>query len=162
MDVMEDLSSYDKIREDTRLFYSTIRPTYSPAFDEMVYFTAEGFNHLIYKGSHTERDRSSQIMRFKLLARATKLIGYSTTYQEYEETLKEFQIKSHKRRVTKIKPVRYWGVIAIFEGRKIKVILRKIGDDGRLHFWSIVPAWMTNKYRDIKFFSTMKGNPEED
>lgn len=62
----------------------------------------------------------------------------------------------------KPKPVRYWGIIAITEGRKIKVILRKIGDNGQLHFWSIVPAWTTNKYRDMKLFSTMKGNPDED
>lgn len=31
-----------------------------------------------------------------------------------------------------------------------------------LHFWSVVPAWVTNKYRDIKLFSTMKGSPEYD
>ena len=57
--------------------------------------------------------------------------------------------------------IKYWGIIAIIDGRKIKVILRKIGDNGQLHFWSIVPAWTTNKYRDAKFVSTMKGNPEE-
>jgi len=38
----------------------------------------------------------------------------------------------------------------------------KIGDNGNMHFWSIVPDWTTNKYRDAKFVSTMKGNPEED
>lgn len=58
--------------------------------------------------------------------------------------------------------MRYWGIIAIIEGRKIKVIIRKIGEEGSLHFWSIVPAWVTNKYRDIKLFSTMKGSPEYD
>ncbi len=31
-----------------------------------------------------------------------------------------------------------------------------------LHFWSIVPDWVTNKYRDIKFYTTMKGKPDED
>jgi len=46
--------------------------------------------------------------------------------------------------------VRYWGIIAIIEGRKIKVIIRKIGDNGALHFWSVVPAWTTNRYRDIE------------
>jgi len=61
----------------------------------------------------------------------------------------------------KSKVVKYWGIIAIIDGRKIKVIIRKIGDMGNLHFWSIVPSWITNKYRDTKLFTTMKGNPEE-
>jgi IS4 transposase len=101
-------------------------------------------------------------MRFKLFPRAVKLIALSTTYQEHEETIKEFEVKSHKQKVHKPKPVKYWGIIAITDGLKIKVILRKIGDNGQLHFWSIVPAWTTNKYRDIKFVTTMKGNPDED
>ncbi len=159
---MEDVSNYEKFREDAQRFYTSVRPIDAPAFGEHVHFTAEGFNHIVFKGSRSERERSSQIVRFKLLPKAVKLIGLSTTYQEYEETLKEFEVKSHKKKIRKTKPVKYWGVIAIIGGRKIKVILRKIGDNGQLHFWSIVPAWTTNKYRDMKIFSTMKGNPEED
>ncbi|OGG48919.1 hypothetical protein A3G63_03310 [Candidatus Kaiserbacteria bacterium RIFCSPLOWO2_12_FULL_52_8] len=159
---MEDVSNYARLRDDARRFYTGTRPIKSPALNEYVHFTAEGFNHIVFKGSRSERERPSQILRFKLLPIAIKLIEHSTTYQEFEETLKEFEIKSHKRKVRKSKPVKYWGLIAIVDGRKIKVILRKIGDNGQLHFWSIVPAWTTNKYRDIKLFSTMKGNPEED
>lgn len=102
------------------------------------------------------------MLRFKLLPLAVKLIRLATTYQEFEETIKEFEVKSYKKRMWRAKPVRYWGIIAIIEGRKIKVIIRKIGDNGALHFWSVIPEWVTNKYRDIKIFSTMKGNPEED
>lgn len=57
--------------------------------------------------------------------------------------------------------VQYWGIIAIVDARKIKVIIRKIGN-GSFHFWGVIPAWTTNKYRDTKFFTTMKGCPEED
>jgi IS4 transposase len=159
---MEDLSNYEKLREDAQNLYNMAKPILSPALNEMVNFTAEGFNHIIFKGSRHEREKTSQIMRFKLLNRALKLVTISTTYQEYEESLKEFEVKSHKHKTKKTKPVKYWGIIAITDGRKIKVILRKIGDNGQLHFWSIVPAWTTNKYRDIKFISTMKGNPDED
>lgn len=102
------------------------------------------------------------MLRFKLLHLAVKLIKLSTTHQEFEETLKEFDIKSHKKRIHKTKPVRYWGIIAIVDSRKIKVILRQVGDGGAIHFWSIVPAWTTNKYRDAKFYTTMKGSPDED
>lgn len=159
---MEDVSNYEKLREDAQKFYTSTRPIKSPALDEYVYFTAEGFNHIVFKGSRSERERPSQILRFKLLPKAVKLIELSTTHQEYEETLKEFEVKSYKKKVRKSKSVKYWGIIAIIDGRKIKVILRKIGDNGQLHFWSIVPAWTTNKYRDMKLYSTMKGNPDED
>ncbi|MBU1037326.1 hypothetical protein KKF32_04895 [Patescibacteria group bacterium] len=159
---MEDLSNYEKLKEDANNYYNSIGKVRSPVFNEDVGFNAEGFNHIVYKTARTERERPSQILRFKLLRLARKLVEVSTTYQEYEETLKEFTVKRHKKKVNKSQPVKYWGIIAIIDGRKIKVILRKIGENGKLHFWSIVPAWTTNKYRDIKFYTTMKGNPEED
>lgn len=159
---MEDLSNYEKLREDSLNFYNSIGSLFCPALNQNVVFKAGGFNHIIFKRARAERERSSQIMRFKLLPLAVKLIKLSTTYQEFEETIKEFEVKSFKKRVRKSRPVKYWGIIAIIDNRKIKVILRKIGDDGNLHFWSIVPAWTTNKFRDCKFVTTMKGNPEED
>jgi hypothetical protein len=159
---MEDFSNYEKLKEDAVNFYHHIGKVNSPVLEQDIYFTAEGFNHIIFTNSRSERERSSQILRFKLLALAVKLVKISTTYQEFEETLKEFTVRSYKKRINKTRSVKYWGIIAIIDGRKIKVILRKIGDNGNIHFWSIVPAWVTNKYRDIKLFSTMKGNPEED
>ncbi len=159
---MEDLSNYEKLKEDASNYYNSIGKIHSPAFDEYIGFNAEGFNHIVYKTPRTERERPSQIMRFKLLPLARKLVELSTTFQEYEETIKNFNVKRHKKRVNISQPVKYWGIIAIIDGRKIKVILRKIGENGKIHFWSIVPAWTTNKYRDIKFFTTMKGNPDED
>lgn len=159
---MDDVSNYDKIRSDAQNYYNGIGKRHSPAFKDNVFFPAEGFNHIIYKGSRSEREKTSQILRFKLLPLAVKLIEISTTYQEFEETIKEFEVKEYKRKIHKTKQVKYWGLIAIINGRKIKVIIRKIGENGNLHFWSVVPAWVTNRYRDLKYYSTMKGNPEED
>jgi len=158
---MEDESNYEKLREDARRFFHSIGKIHCPALNEVASFTAEGFNHLVFKTSRSERERSSQILRFKPLPIAKDLVGLTTTYQEYEETLKEMLVKRHKRHERRPLPVRYWGLIAILRGRKVKVILRKVGN-GQLHFWSIVPAWVTNKYRDLRFYSTMKGNPDED
>jgi hypothetical protein len=158
---MESLTEYEKLRDTAQALIAATKPVYSPALDEEVIFNSEGFNHILFRGCRSAREYSSQIMRFKLLPRAIGLIAFANTFQEFEETLKEFEVKIRKKRVKKTKSVRYWGIIAIFEGRKIKVILRRIGQ-GKLHFWSIVPDWITNKHRDIKFVSTMKGNPEED
>ena len=159
---MNDISNYEKLREDAQKFYNSIGKIFSPVLNQEVYFNSEGFNHIIFKNPRSERERSSQILRFKLLPLAIKLIKISTTYQELEETIKEFEVKSFKKKIRKTKPVKYWGIIAIIDGRKIKVIIRKIGDNGNAQFWSIVPAWITNKYRDTRFFTTMKGSPDED
>ena len=159
---MEDISNYEKLRENSQKFYNEIDEVFSPAFNHKIQFNAEGFNHIIFKRARAEREKPSQIFRFKLLHLAVKLIKLSTTYQEFEETLKEIEVKSFKQKIKKTKLVQYWGIIAIIEGKKIKVILRRIGDNGAIHFWSIIPTWTTNKYRDAKFVSTMKGDPEED
>ncbi len=159
---MEDISNYEKLKENAQNFYNGIGKVFSPVFNQDIYFPSESFNHIIFKRAHSEREKSSQILRFKLLPLAVKLIKTSTTYQEFEETIKEFEVKSFKKKIRKTKPVKYWGIIAIIDGRKIKVIIRKIGDNGTMHFLSIIPDWTTNKYRDIRFFTTMNGNPEED
>ncbi len=159
---MQDLSNYQNLRKSSQDFYNNINSVFSPALKEKITFSAEGFNHIIFKTARTERERPSQILRFKLLSLAKKLIEISTTYQEFEETIGDFTIKRYKKKVKESKSIKYWGIIAIIDNRKIKVIIRKIGDNGSLHFWSIVPAWTTNKYRDVKFFTTMKGSPEKD
>lgn len=159
---MEDLSNYEKLREDAQKFYNEIGSVFSQVFNEKVHFNSEGFNHIIFKRARSERERPSQILRFKLLPLAVKLVKTSTTYQEFEETIKQVEVKSFKKKMWKTKPVKYYGLIAIIDGRKIKVILRKVGDNGVMHFWSIIPAWATHKSRDTRFFTTMKGNPEED
>ena len=158
---METASDYERHKATAQDIYAGTKPVLSPALGERVSFTAEGFNHFLFKGSRSERERLSQIMRFKLLPRAIRLIGYANTIQEFEEAPREYVVKVRKKRRLKTKLVRYWGIIAIFEDRKIKVILRKIGN-GKLHFWSIVPAWTTNKHRDVVFVRTTKGDPETD
>src|ERR1700726_2284045 len=122
---MEDLPNYEKLRDDARALYASTKPVISPALDEQVSFPAEGFNHIVFKTARRERDRPSQIMRFKLLPRAIRLVAHANTSQEFEESLKELDVKLRKKPERRSKPVRYWGIIAIFEGRKIKVVLRK-------------------------------------
>lgn len=159
---MGEEPDYGQRKIQAENYYAGVHRVFSPALKQEINFAAEGFNHLVFKGSRSERDKSTQLLRFRLLPLAVKLLGLSTTYQEYEESLKEFEMMSYKQRLRKIKLVKYWGIIAIIDGRKIKVIVRKIGDNGMPHFWSVIPAWVTNQYRDTRFFTTMKGNPDED
>lgn len=159
---MEDISNYEKIRQNSRQFYEQIHKVFCHAFQQEVIYASEGFDHLIHKNDSRERDKGVQIMKFKLLPLAQKLVGLTTTYQEYEESLQEFRVKKFKKTILETKVVKYWGIIAILENRKFKVVIRKIGDNGQLHFWSVIPAWVTSQYRDIKLRTTMKGNPDDD
>jgi len=158
---MSHASNYDTLRNDTQVWFQKLKPVYSEALQQVVHFTSESFQHIIYKRARAERDKASQIMRFKLLPRAVSLVELSTTFQEYEEEMKSFEIKKRKKRVQQSKKVQYWGIIAIIDGRKSKVIVRKIGG-GNDHFWSVILAWTTNNYRNLKLVSTMKGSPHED
>ena len=159
---MQDISNYDKIREDAHNFYQKIGAIRCPALNnELVHFIAEGFNHLIYKGKRRERSKNDQITKFKLLPKAKNLIGLATTYQEYDESITEVRKKRFKKIVQETATVRYWGFVAILNNFRIKVIVRQIGN-GQRHFWSVIPAWRTEHYRDIKFISMAKGNLEKD
>lgn len=159
---MENLNEYQNQKNNAQNFYNNINSVFSPVLQLKITFPAEGFNHLVFKNARSEREKSSQLLRFKLLPLAKKLIEISTTYQEHEETTGEFTFKKYKKKIRESRTTRYWGLIAIINNQKIKVILRKIGDNGSIHFWSVIPAWTTNKFRDTKFYTTMKGCPQED
>ncbi len=156
-----NIFNYQKVRREAESYYSKLQPLECPALRETVFFSSHGFNHLIYKKERTERDSVSQITRFRLLSLAVRLISLTTTFQEYEGSMKHFWSKMYKEKKLLSKEVQYWGLIAIIDRKKIKVILRKVGA-GYLHFWSVIPAWVTSKKRDQIYVSTMKGDPHED
>ena len=62
------------------IFNNEIKVIQSLALNENIYFNSEGFNHIIFKKSRSEIEKTSQILRFKLLPLAKKLIEKSTTY----------------------------------------------------------------------------------
>ncbi|MFH1656448.1 MAG: hypothetical protein ABH956_01580 [Candidatus Nealsonbacteria bacterium] len=159
---MQNISNYEKIKENTYNFYKKIGRIQCPALNnEFVHFTPEGFNHIVYKRKRKERKKEDQIMKFKLIPNAKYIIGLSTTYQEYDESLTEIDKKKFKKRVKETVVVCCWGFIAVIKNYRIKVIIRQVGN-GQKHFWSVIPAWTTNQYRGIKLIRKSKGNLNED
>lgn len=159
---MQDVSNYEKIRDDAHEFYKKIGRIKCPAFDnEPVYFNAIGFNHLIYKSENCQRSRHDQITKFKLLAKAKTIVEISTTFQEYDESLTEIVRKKYKNKIKETCSVSYWGLVAIINGYRTKVIIRQIAK-GNKHFFSVIPAWAITYYRDIKVISQSKGDFSED
>ena len=139
------MKNYDKFKNKAYKKYKTIEKVYCPYLKTQVRFNSKGFWHLIYTARNKKRPRTVQLLRFRLLSFAVKLLKIIATLQEIE-TIKK------KRRI-------YYGFIAIISGWKIKVIVKKSGN-GRPIFWSIIPNWTTNKKRDRLL--PHKGNMESD
>lgn len=159
---MQDISNYEKIKEDALNFYGMIGQIRCPALkNDIVHFNSVGFNHLVYKKANCERSKIDQITKFKLLAKAKIIIEISTTHQEYDESLKEITKKKYKKKIKETAMIYYWGFVAIINGYRIKVVVRQVGN-GKKHFYSVIPAWAITYYRNIKLISNAKGNLEED
>lgn len=154
--------TYDEVREVAELYYKSLDSVFCPAINDYVSFgMSDGFHHIIHKSKGNIRDQKEQMMRFKLLRRGVSLIELTTTFQEFEESTMSVKVKINKTRTIVQKSIKYWGLIAIINDRKIKVILRKIGN-GKIQFWSIIPAWTTSYKRDRKYIRMMKGDPTTD
>ena len=101
-------------------------------------------------------------MRFKLFPKAVKVLRKTTTIQEIDSYKSKFAVKKHGVRKQKILLVRYYAFIAIIDGWKIKVIVKRIGN-GKPIFWSVIPNWITNRKRDKgKKYVNYTGNLKQD
>lgn len=141
------MKKHIQLKNQTYKKYKKIKPAVCPYLKQKVVFNSKGFWHMIYKARNKKRDLRSQKLRFYLLETAVKLIRLTTTLQEYEEV---------KRR-----RIEYYGFIAIINGWKIKVIVKKVGR-GRPFFWSVIPNWVTRKRADKKIKILFKGDMERD
>ncbi len=130
---MKKHTTYHQLRQNTYKKYKSIDKIHCPYFRKQIHFTSQGFWHLVYSRRSKTRDRKTQELRFKLLIKAAKVIKTTTTLQEYQKI--------------PYKNIFYYGFIAIIDGWKIKVIVKKRGK-GKLIFWSVIPNWTTNKKRD--------------
>ena len=139
---MNFMQNYNKLKNQAYKKYKGIEEVYCPYLKTQVRFNSKGFWHT---GRNKKRLRPVQLLRFKLLLFAVKLLKITATLQEIETIRK-------KRRV-------YYGFIAIISGWKIKVIVKKTGK-GKPIFWSIIPNWTTNKKRDRLLLH--KGDMESD
>ena len=159
----ERLGSYTEIREEAQKLYATFSKVFCPALGQHVHFTSNGFNHLIYQNAKKERDKKTQILRFDMLQRAKFILETSTTFQEFEENIESRRVNRHGKYVSINLIVRSWGLIAVVEKFRIKVVVSQVGNS-KAEFVSVIPAWFIKQYRDIKMIenSTGKGLLNDD
>jgi len=155
-------NSYLNQKNKTYKQYKKIRQVFCPYLKTNVIFNSNGFRHLIHKNKSKKRDERTQLFRFKLLHLAPKLIRLTSTLQEEDSYISLISVKDHRKNLNRKKKVQYLGFIAIIDGWKIKVIVKKIGK-GEYFFWSIIPNWITSNKRDKgKKYINFSGDLESD
>ena len=135
-----------KLKKFVREEYSRIGSMRCPLFNEKIFFSSEGFNHLIYKckDNKKKRPKSEQYIRLKLFKLACKLLQCTRTYQDYFATRHWIKRNINKRKDETLKDVEYWGILAIIDNRRIKVVIKQYSN-GNKKFWGVCPKWHTQK-----------------
>lgn len=142
------LEKYKEERIKAEIFYKNIGKIKCPFFNDYIIFDSEGFHHLVYKNG-VERSKNEQTTRFKLLYNAIELLKLTNTNQEFLVNFSMINRKKFKKIVKENIEVKYWGFMAIVKNIRIKVVIKMIGN-GRIHFWSVFPAWNTKYYQGVK------------
>ena len=141
-----DEKKFDKLKKQVKEDYTALGEIRCPYFNGSVHFSSEGFKHILYKGSTKlkRRDRNSQFTRLQLFKLAPKLLRLTKTVQEHYADKQFVPVRHNKRKEKVLKEICYWGFVAILGERRIKVIVKQIGN-GKKKFWSIIPNWGIRK-----------------
>lgn len=150
--------SFDFIKAKAESFYKSIGSVRCPYFNESIGFNAKGLDHIKFKKWNKTRSVSDQYMRLKHVGLAPKVISKSATLQGQSITKEIEKIKINNRWEKKLVNVYYFEFIAIFDGVRVRIILKQI-ENGDKYFWSIIPFWHVN-LRGEKLLNS--GFPKED
>jgi len=141
---MENSEQFQKIKQEAEDFYTTVNSIFCPYFNLKVNFNAKGLDHIKMKAWNKTRLASDQYLRFKFLKLVPGVLKVAGTLQEFHETKNFERIKGTGKWQSIMKPVEYYGFVAIINKVKIKIIVKKV-EGGQPHFWSIIPFWKMQK-----------------
>ena len=115
-----------------KLDYDRWKPLKCPLMDgEIVCFNKAGFYHLTHDGHNRYRTEADQRMRLNLLPYVRKVIKGAQRFTAKEKILPPEDNKFGK-------PVHFYEITRRFNEKKaISVVLRRIGDGGQLHYYSV-------------------------
>ena len=121
-----------ELKQKARAFFKKNKSIICPAFPkEKVIFNSKGLSHLFYEGGIKKPSRPLKEVgtRVNLLPSALKVLKGMPFIQE------ETTLVNHQGKICL-----YWAFEAVVDNRRIKVIVRQVGN-GQKHFWSVIPAW---------------------
>ena len=124
-------SDMKKIVSKYKIMYKNYTPVYSLALGEMVYFNMAGFKHLIFKRGHRRPNRVIY-SRMVLVSLIKPVIHASENVIEVRtgvEIMKGLEVK-----------VKYCALEARVgkSSTRVRVVVKKIGDNGKYYFQSIM------------------------
>lgn len=127
---MERLPTKDLIAK-YRAEYKKLKPIHSKAIGEKVYFNMPGFKHLIFKGKH-RRETAAIFNRLVLVPLIAPVIH--NCHEEVEIRIRNEMIDGKKVRVTYYALEAHVGKDSV----RVRVVTRKVGDEGKHYFQSIM------------------------
>jgi len=136
--------------------YKDVKSILCPYFKKNVTFNSDGFHHLRYNGSGSEREKTSQLNKFALLPKAIEIIGKSGTLQQYRKQWGAVGRKKNSDGSRLMKEMEYFAFEGILgNGQnmvRVKAIVRCVGA-GEPHFWSVMSDVNLRKKSSYKLAS---------
>lgn len=133
---LSHMEGFEERKQKAKNIYSSVGSVYCPYFKEKITFNSDSFHHLQFS-ARREREKSHQLLKFRLLPLAIEVLRNAGTVQELRTLLGPIGKTSSKGEVP-LKHIAYFGFVAILKETKVRVVVRKVGA-GNYHFWSVMP-----------------------
>lgn len=131
---------FNKMKAAAEDSYKKIDSVFCHFFNVNIKFNTKGLNHIKMKSWNRARSISDQYLRLKFISLAPKIISKSGTLQEFKEMSGLERCKIDGEWQEKRNYIRYYGFVAIIDGVRVKVIIKRTSRDN-IFFWSIIPFW---------------------
>lgn len=115
-----DQIKFDEVRQRAESEYKAMGKVKCPYLNDFVYFNAEGFKPILFKGWNIARSREDRYVRLCLISLALKVLSRSHTLQEYFECRRFERVQSNSIWKEEIKLVKYYGFVAVINSALIK------------------------------------------
>jgi len=127
---------FNKLKEEKENFYKTIKQVYCPCLKNYIYFTSDGFHHLLYKPSGRARKLKERIYKLQLLPLVIPVIKNTKGIDEY----KTEKVKISRKKNALPENIEYWALIERVgkKNTRVKVIIIKKERGGKIIFWSVM------------------------
>ena len=141
---MDNIEQFQRVKQEAEDYYKTVNAVFCPYLKSKINFNAKGLDHIKMKSWNKSRLVSAQSLRLKFLILVQEVLKNSGTLQEFHETKNFERIKDTGRWQSIMKPVVYYGFVAILNNVKIKIIVKRV-EGGQPYFWSVIPFWKTQR-----------------
>ena len=118
--------------------YKTWVKCHCPALNLEVHFTQDGFFHLHTEPSGKVRNVGNQLHRYSSLIHVLEVIKNSPKYLTYDKKFAPLGRGRKKDGKLIVKEFEYWSLMEEVKGIKVKVVLRKLVNSGKVIFWSVM------------------------